>query len=65
MAVPEEMLCHRIAAAGGAQAGYSGPGGAEGKRFLLALEGACEADGAPLPRKLPDSPACLPLFRRV
>ena len=45
MAVPEEMFCHRIVAAGGAQAGYSGPGGAEGKRFLLALEGAREADG--------------------
>lgn len=24
-----------------------------------------EADGAPLPRKPPDSPVCLPLFRRV
>ena len=63
--LPIIVPCHRIVAANGALGGWSGPGGAEGKRFLLALEGAREADGAPLPRKPPDSPACLPLFRRV
>ena len=43
--LPIIVPCHRIIAARGALGGYSGPGGAEGKRFLLALEGACEADG--------------------
>ena len=63
--LPIIVPCHRIVAANGALGGWSGPGGAEGKRFLLALEGAREADGAPLPRKPPDSSDCLPLFRRV
>ena len=43
--LPIVVPCHRIVAANGALGGWSGPGGAEGKRFLLALEGACEADG--------------------
>lgn len=59
------MPRHRIVPADGALGGYSGPSGAEGKRFLLALEGAREADGVPLPRKPPDPPPCLPLFRCV
>ncbi len=32
--------CHRVVGAGGALGGYSGAGGAETKRFLLAHEGA-------------------------
>ncbi len=47
--LPIIVPCHRIVAAGGALGGWSGPGGAEGKRFLLALEGAREADGAAPP----------------
>ena len=47
--LPIIVPCHHIVAASGALGGYSGPGGAEGKRFLLALEGAREADGAALP----------------
>ena len=46
--LPIIVPCHRIVATGGALGGWSGPGGAEGKRFLLAQEGAREADGAPL-----------------
>ena len=63
--LPIIVPCHRIVAAGGALGGYSGPGGLQTKQFLLKLEGACEADGVPLPRKPPDSPICLPLFRHV
>ena len=47
--LPIVVPCHRIVAANGALGGWSGPGGAEGKRFLLALEGAREADGGGLP----------------
>ena len=47
--LPIIVPCHRIVATGGALGGWSGPGGAEGKRFLLALEGAREADGGGLP----------------
>lgn len=36
-------------AVGGALGGWSGPGEAEGKRFLLVLEDACEADGVAPP----------------
>ncbi len=51
--LPIIVPCHRIVAVNGALGGWSGPGGAEGKRFLLALEGACEADGGFAPRALP------------
>ena len=37
--IPIIVPCHRIVAAGGAIGGYSGHGGADTKRFLLALEG--------------------------
>ena len=37
--IPIIVPCHRIVAAGRAISGYSGQGGAETKRFLLALEG--------------------------
>jgi methylated-DNA-[protein]-cysteine S-methyltransferase len=37
--IPIIVPCHRIVAANGALGGYSGAGGAETKRFLLALEG--------------------------
>lgn len=37
--IPIIVPCHRIVAANGALGGYSGVGGAETKRFLLALEG--------------------------
>jgi len=38
--IPILIPCHRVLAADGALAGYSGAEGAETKRFLLALEGA-------------------------
>ncbi len=38
--IPIVIPCHRIIGANGAIGGYSGKGGAETKRFLLALEGA-------------------------
>ena len=38
--IPIVIPCHRIVGANGALGGYSGQGGAETKRFLLALEGA-------------------------
>ncbi|MBK1663227.1 cysteine methyltransferase [Rhodospirillum rubrum] len=37
--LPILIPCHRVLAAGGAQGGYSGRGGLETKRRLLALEG--------------------------
>jgi methylated-DNA-[protein]-cysteine S-methyltransferase len=38
--IPVIVPCHRILAANGGIGGYSGAGGAETKRRLLALEGA-------------------------
>jgi methylated-DNA-[protein]-cysteine S-methyltransferase len=37
--IPIVIPCHRVTAAGGRLGGYSGLGGLETKRFLLALEG--------------------------
>ena len=45
--LPIIVPCHRIVGANGALGGYSGPGGQEGKRFLLGLEGARGAVDAP------------------
>lgn len=36
--VPIVIPCHRVLGAGGVMTGYSGPGGIESKRWLLALE---------------------------
>ena len=36
--VPIVIPCHRVLGAGGMMIGYSGPGGIESKRWLLALE---------------------------
>jgi len=36
--IPIIIPCHRVVAAGGALGGYSGAGGPDTKRFLLALE---------------------------
>lgn len=36
--VPIVIPCHRVLGAGGVMTGYSGPGGVESKRWLLALE---------------------------
>lgn len=38
--VPIAIPCHRVVASDGSLGGYSGGGGLESKRFLLALEGA-------------------------
>jgi methylated-DNA-[protein]-cysteine S-methyltransferase len=45
--IPIIIPCHRILATGGPLGGYSGQGGNETKRFLLALEGAQAADADP------------------
>jgi methylated-DNA-[protein]-cysteine S-methyltransferase len=37
--IPIVIPCHRVLAAGRRMGGYSSPGGAETKRFLLTLEG--------------------------
>ncbi len=37
--IPIIIPCHRVLAAGGGIGGYSGSGGTETKRYLLALEG--------------------------
>ena len=64
--LPIVVPCRRIVAAGGPLGGWSGPGGAEGKQFLLALGGRVRSGRRrPSPVSLPDSPVCLPLFRRV
>jgi methylated-DNA-[protein]-cysteine S-methyltransferase len=38
--LPIEIPCHRVVRSDGELGGYSGPGGAEGKRKLLKKEGA-------------------------
>ena len=50
--IPIIIPCHRILATGGALGGYSGEGGAETRRFLLALEGAEAADAVPRQMRL-------------
>jgi methylated-DNA-[protein]-cysteine S-methyltransferase len=50
--IPIIIPCHRILAAGGSLGGYSGQGGNETKRFLLALEGAEAADADPRQMRL-------------
>jgi methylated-DNA-[protein]-cysteine S-methyltransferase len=47
--IPIIVPCHRILAASRAIGGYSGGGGTDSKRFLLALEGCALPDRAPLP----------------
>jgi methylated-DNA-[protein]-cysteine S-methyltransferase len=47
--IPIIVPCHRILAASRAIGGYSGGGGTDSKRFLLALEGYALPDSAPLP----------------
>jgi methylated-DNA-[protein]-cysteine S-methyltransferase len=50
--IPIIIPCHRILASGGALGGYSGEGGAESERFLLALEAAEPADADPRQMRL-------------
>jgi methylated-DNA-[protein]-cysteine S-methyltransferase len=50
--IPIIIPCHRILATGGSLGGYSGQGGNETKRFLLALEGAEAADADPRQMRL-------------
>jgi methylated-DNA-[protein]-cysteine S-methyltransferase len=50
--IPIIIPCHRILATGGSLGGYSGQGGNETKRFLLALEGADAADADPRQMRL-------------
>jgi methylated-DNA-[protein]-cysteine S-methyltransferase len=47
--IPIIVPCHRILAASRAIGGYSGGGGTESKRLLLALEGCALPDRSPLP----------------
>jgi methylated-DNA-[protein]-cysteine S-methyltransferase len=47
--IPIIVPCHRILAASRAVGGYSGGGGVDSKRFLLALEGFALPDSASLP----------------
>jgi methylated-DNA-[protein]-cysteine S-methyltransferase len=47
--IPIIVPCHRILAASRAIGGYSGGGGTDSKRFLLALEGAALQERAALP----------------
>jgi methylated-DNA-[protein]-cysteine S-methyltransferase len=50
--IPIIIPCHRILATGGSLGSYSGDGGAETKRFLLALEAAEPADADPRQMRL-------------
>jgi methylated-DNA-[protein]-cysteine S-methyltransferase len=45
--IPIIIPCHRVLASGGRPGGYSGRGGLETKRFLLAQEAALGGPGRP------------------
>ena len=63
--LPIIVPCHRVVGANGAPGGYSGPGGVDGKRFLLGLEGASAPVDAPVGPTLPTARPSDFLPRRV